>query len=79
MTDSMELYKWYKEVEDGKISSSRKKIAVTILDEQGIEVASWSFVNAWPVKYTPPLLKAQGDEIAIEKLEIAHEGLVRTK
>jgi phage tail-like protein len=33
-----------------------------------------NFVNAWPVKYTAPTLNAKGNEIAVETLEIAHEG-----
>jgi phage tail-like protein len=79
ITDSLELYNWYKDVEDGKISSSRKKIAIILLDEEGKEVASWTFANAWPVKYTPPILKAEANEIAIETLEVTYEGMERSK
>ena len=35
----------------------------------------WKFTRAWPCKYTGPSLNAKNNEIAIESLEICHEGL----
>ena len=40
------------------------------------EVLRWKFVRAWPTKYTGPTLNAQNNEVAMETLEIAHEGFV---
>ena len=69
ITDSLELYNWYKDVEDGKISSSRKKIAIILtFDEEGKEVASWTSAMHGQSKYTPPILKTEANEIAIETL-----------
>jgi phage tail-like protein len=42
-------------------------------------VARWNFFRAWPVKYTGPTFSAEGNDVAIETLEIAHEGLERVK
>jgi len=76
-TDSMELYAWRKEVEDGQSSSARRNMAVIVLNELGDSTARWEFSEAWPTKYDAADLKASGNEIAIETLEIAHEGMVR--
>jgi phage tail-like protein len=38
-------------------------------------VARWHFRNAWPVKWEGPHLKAKASEVAIETLELVHEGL----
>ena len=39
----------------------------------------WDFINGWPSKYDPADLNAKGNDIAIETLEITHEGLIRAK
>jgi len=79
ITDSMELFNWYKDIVDGKIKRSRKNISVLYLDEEGNEATRWTFVQAWPTKYTPPPANATANEIAIETVEIAHEGMLRVK
>ncbi len=79
ITDSLDLYKWRKLVEDGKTKDARKNMAIIILDEEGEPAARWEFENAWPTKYDAPDLKATGNEIAIENIVIAHEGMKRTK
>lgn len=40
-------------------------------------VASWRVINAWPVKYTGPDFNATSSEVAVETLEVAHEGMTR--
>lgn len=46
VTDSMELYKWRKLVERGKVNDARKNIAVILLDEAGNQVSRWEFEDA---------------------------------
>jgi len=77
ITDSMELYKWRKTVEEGKMKDARKNMAIVVLDEEGNSKSRWEFVEAWPTKYDAPDLNAKGTDIAIETLEIAHEGMKR--
>ena len=79
VTNNLELFNWYKDIVDGKINSSRKTVSVLLLDELGNEAVRWDFGNAWPSKYDPPDMNATGNTIAIETLEIAHEGELRTK
>jgi phage tail-like protein len=38
-------------------------------------LVSWTFLNAYPVKWSGPSFRANGSEVAIESLELAHEGL----
>lgn len=77
ITDSMDLYDWRKQVEDGKMKDARRNIAIIVLDEEGNSKARWEFSEAWPTKYDAPDLNATGNEIAIETLEIVHEGMTR--
>ena len=41
-------------------------------------IATWQVINAWPTKYTAPDFNATSSEVAIETMELAHEGLTRT-
>ena len=78
ITDSMELYKkWRKPVEEGKMQEARKNVAIILRDEEGNPAARWEFVNAWPCKYDAPDLNAKETDVAIETLEIVHEGMRR--
>jgi phage tail-like protein len=79
ITDSMELFNWFKDVLDGKIKTSRKNVSILLLDEQGNEATRWTFNQVWPTKYTAPAANAKANEIAIETLELAHETMLRTK
>ena len=50
-------------------------MTITLLDEQRQAVLRWQLRNALPVKIEAPTLNATGNEVAIETLELAHEGL----
>jgi phage tail-like protein len=53
----------------------RAKIVISLLDESQAVAMSWVLTNAFPVKISASDMKADGNEIAIESMEIAHEGL----
>lgn len=53
----------------------RKDITISLLNEKHEPVMTWKVIRAFPVKLEGPALKATGNEVAIESLEIAHEGL----
>ena len=48
-------------------------------DRDYAEVARWNFENGWPSKITGPSLDAGSNDIGVEEVTIAHEGLDRTK
>lgn len=77
LTDSLELYEWRKKVQDAGAVNNRKNIAIVLIDEEGNDKGRWEFTRAWPIKYDAPDLNATGSEVAIEDLEIAHEGMER--
>lgn len=75
MTDDRQLYEWHREAVKGNVQ--RKNGSIVCLDRGGTEVTRWNFVNAWPSKYDAPDFNAEGNDVAIETLELAHEGLDR--
>ncbi|MDR2356313.1 MAG: phage tail protein [Clostridiales Family XIII bacterium] len=77
VTESKAVYEWFAEWMDK--SSERKDVTVTLLDDEDAEQAAWTITAAWPVKYTAPEFNATSSEVAIEQVEVAHEGLKRTK
>jgi phage tail-like protein len=77
ITDSMDMWQWRKLVEQGKVDEARKNGTITMYNQQGEPVARWNFVNAWPSKLTGPSANASNNEVAIEELEITHEGYER--
>ena len=76
LADSMVLYEWIAEGVNGAVN--RKTITITLLDEEEAPAASWQVINAWPVGYTVPDLNGMGGEVAIQSLELCHEGLQHT-
>lgn len=77
VADKDALYKW---METGfEKDVNRQTVTITLLDINGEPAASWQVINAWPTKYTAPDFNATSSEIAVETLELAHEGMTRTK
>lgn len=74
-TDDQTLWDWRKTVMDGVVQ--RKNGSIVLLDDAGAEKLRWNFHDAWPTKWSGPSFNATGNDVAIETLEIAHEGLVK--
>lgn len=72
-TKDKALWEWRKKVIEGK--TSRASGSVVLLDEARNEALRWNFREGWPSKWEGPGLNAKTSEVAIETLEIAHEGL----
>ena len=53
----------------------RRDLIISLLNEEHEPTISWKVINAFPVKVEGPGLKSTGNEVAIETLELAHEGL----
>ena len=67
------FWDWFKEIKMNTIA--RKNITISLLDEGGNPTMTWTLKNAWPTKVTGTDLKSEGNEVAIETIEIVHEGL----
>ncbi len=53
----------------------RRTVTITLLNEAATEVVTWTLLNAFPIKVQYNDMKADGNEVAIETLELAHEGV----
>ena len=73
VVSASEFFKWMMEIAQGRIT--RRNISVILYDLKGAELMRWNFINAFPIKWTGPNLKADDTLATIESLEIAHEGL----
>ena len=71
MIKSPELYEWFKQTKQGIIE--RKDITINILNHEKESFATWKLKNCWPTKYSGTELKAKGNEVIIETLEIVTE------
>jgi len=67
------FWNWFNEIKMNTIM--RKTVTISLLDEAGAPTMIWTLKNAWPTKITGTDLKADGNEVAVETIEIAHEGL----
>ena len=68
-----EFYNWWNTVKLNTIE--RRDITISLLNEEHEPVITWKVKNAWPAKVQSTDLKADGNEVAIESMEIVHEGL----
>lgn len=75
ITDSDILWKWHQEVVNGKIE--RKNIRIIVLDYDGDEKLRWEFAEAHPIKWTGPDFRADNNSVAIEALELVHQGITK--
>jgi phage tail-like protein len=74
---ALDLFKWHADVSAGLIKDRRKKVVIVVQDEAGADAARFVVTDAWPVKYDPSDLNAKGNEVFIELLELANEGIER--
>jgi phage tail-like protein len=85
VTTSNALIDWQLDVVHGTFRTNARNprpqstppLAIILLDEQGTAAKRWNLIRAFPVKWIGPDLKAMGNEVAIETLELTHEGIER--
>lgn len=79
LTDSIELSNWHRMVVDEAtpLSAARRTVVIRIQDDAGQDKAAYEITRAWPTKYNPTDLNGKGNEVAIESLELANEGIRR--
>lgn len=67
------FWDWINEIQLNIIK--RQAVTISLLDEKGDPTMVWKLTNAWPTKISTDGLKAEGNEVAIETMELAHEGI----
>jgi len=73
ITKDLSLWNWFNTVLKGTVQ--RASGSIILLDAARNPVLRWTFVNGWPCKWKGPHLDGKTSEVAIEELEIAHEGI----
>lgn len=72
-TQNKELWAWYRNIANG--DPDRRNGAIVLMDEAHKDVLRWNFRNAWLNKVEGPSFNATGNEVAMESVELVHEGL----
>jgi phage tail-like protein len=67
------FWTWHKNISNGQ--ADRRNGTIVLMDEERNDVMRWNFENAWINKVEGPSLNASGNEVAIETVELIHEGL----
>lgn len=67
------FWDWFNQIKMNIIK--RQTVTIKLLDEGGNGTMTWTLTNAWPTKITSTDMKSDGNEVAVETLEIAHEGV----
>lgn len=73
LTTSDELWDWMSESIHG--TAERKNGRIILLDSTGQQEQAWEFIDGYPVRWEGPKFSADGGDVAIEALEIAHHGI----
>ena len=69
------FYKWFSQIKLNTIEEGRQTVTVQLLNENGKPTMTWTLNNAWPTKITSTDMKSDGNEAAIDTIEIAYETL----
>jgi len=67
------FWDWFNKIKMNTIE--RQTVVISLLDEAGKPTMVWTLNNAWPTKISGTDMKSDGNEVAVETLEIAHDGL----
>ncbi|MBI9044430.1 MAG: phage tail protein [Anaerolineaceae bacterium] len=73
LADLVTMWDWYMEVAQGIII--RENGSIVLRDDTGKETWRWNFIQAYPVRWIGPNLRASTAEVAVETLELVHNGL----
>jgi len=72
-TGNRELWDWYRSIQLGV--PDRRGVTLVLMDDQRRDVMRWSVENAWIRKIEGPTFKANANDVAMQSLEIIHEGI----
>mgnify|MGYP000877727429 CR=1 FL=1 len=73
VTMSSVLWDWYADVVSGKVV--RRDGSIILFNNRLWEFRRWNFYEAFPVKWVGPALDASRSEVAVESIELVHNGL----
>jgi phage tail-like protein len=73
LTDIEILWCWHQDVIQGNIE--RKNGTIYLLDRQRLPAMWWNVLEAYPIKWSGPELRAETSTIAVESVELVHKGI----
>jgi phage tail-like protein len=73
-TNDLSLWNWFNSVLNGNVV--RASMSIVLLDQNENPVLRWNVHEAWPCRWEGPVMAGGSNDIAIETLEICHEGFV---
>jgi len=77
--NALELFQWHSAVAAGQLLQNRRRVVIVVQDEAGQDQTRFVVSDAWPVKYEASPLNARANEVIIETLELANEGIERVQ
>jgi phage tail-like protein len=77
--NALELFQWHQAIANGQIAQNRRQVVIIVQDEAAQDQARFIVSSAWPAKYEVGPLNARGNEVIIETLELANEGIERVQ
>ncbi len=76
LTSAAVLWGWHQDVTRGIIQ--RRNGTIYLLDAQRQTVLWWNFKAAYPIKWSGPDFRADSNQVAVETLELVHQGISRS-
>ena len=73
LSSSQELWNWYSQSSLGTVT--RKSGSIILYKQDGLELCRWNFFDAYPTKWSGPSLNAATSDVAIETIELVHNGI----
>jgi phage tail-like protein len=67
------FFEWVDSVK--RNTAKRSTVTIRLLDESGNPTMTWTLTNAWPAKISATDLNASANEVPVESIELAYEGL----
>lgn len=74
VSNNFELLNWYLDVLKGDIAAATRQVTVVMLNAEQETLMTWTFRNAYPVKWGGPTFKTDSSGVAIEEIEFVHHG-----
>ena len=74
LTSDDKLFQWYMNIAYG-VTLQRYNVSVVLYNDDAKEVRRWNFLNAYPVRWIGPQMEAGSGAVAVETLELAHDGM----
>lgn len=71
------LWEWHQQFVHGT-GRRRRNGSIVLLGDDGVEIKRWSFRRAWPSRWSGPTFDGGESDLAVEMVELSHEGLTLT-